>query len=118
MKYLKTKAAVQAAVAETTTEEILVVLAEVEAAEEDLVVNAAALLVAAAVVLDQEKKVVLVDEVKDEAVVSDRIAQEDVRMRLNQKDLVLERQDVRNHLVTAHVLDAREKTNLCLLIFY
>jgi hypothetical protein len=118
LKYLKTKAAVQAADAETTTEEVLVVLAEAEAAAEDLVVNEAVLLVVAAAVLDLEKKVVLVDVVKDEAVVSDRIDQLDVQMHLNQTDLVLEHPDVRNHLATAHVLDAPEKTKLSLLIFY
>jgi len=83
-----------------------------------LAVNAAVPQEVAVAVLDPEKKVVLVDAAKAVVVDSDRIARQDVRMHPNQKDLVLEHPDVRNHLATAHVLDALEKTNLGLLIFY
>ena len=109
----------QAADAETTTEEVLVVdLAAAEAAAvADLVVNAAVPLEVAAVVLDPVKKVDLADAVKAVAADSDRTVLQDVQTHPNPKDSVLEHQDVRNHLVTAHVQDAPEKTNLGLLIF-
>lgn len=109
----------QAADAETTTEEVPVVdLAAAEAlAVAVLAVNAAVLQEGAAAVLDQEKKVDLADVAKAVAVDSDRIVLQDVQMPLNQKDSALEHLDVRNHLVTAHVQDAQEKTNFGLLIF-
>ncbi len=119
-KYPKTKAAAEAAAdAETTTEEVLVAdLAEAEAvAEADLVVNAAVHQEVAAAVLDPVKKVDLADAAKAVAADSDRTVLQDVQMPLNLKDSALEHLDVRNHLATAHVQDAPEKTNLGLLIF-
>lgn len=105
---------------ETTTEEVLVVdLAAAEAAAAVvLAVNAAVHLEVAAAVLDPEKKVDLADAAKAVVADSDRIALQDVRMHLNQKDSALEHLDAQNHLATAHVQDVQEKTNLGLLIFY
>ena len=105
---------------ETTTEEVLVVdLAAAEAAAAvDLDVNAAVHLVLVAAVLDQKKKVDLADAAKAVAADSDRIVLHDVRMLPSQKDSALEHQDDQNHLATAHVRNALEKTNFGLLIFY
>lgn len=108
----------QAADAETTTEEVLVVdLAAAEAAVEVLAVNAVVHPEGAAAVLDQEKKVDLAAVAKAVAGDLDRIVLQDVQMPRNRKDSALEHPDVRNHLATAHVQDAQEKTNFGLLIF-
>ena len=60
----------------------------------------------------------LADAAKAVAADSDRIVLHDVRMLPSQKDSALEHQDDQNHLATAHVRNALEKTNFGLLIFY